>query len=623
MDIWNAIDGMKAPRAVYTLDDLKDVTDNFSPMSFVAKGNHAWVYHAQVTWQEAAVKKLDYSSFGMDSDDDFLAQVNVLFTLQHEHVTRLMGYCMENDKRYLVYEFGSLGSLHDVLHGRKGIEGAEPGPILTWAQRAKIAYGAAKGLEYLHETIDPPIVHGDVRSSNVLLFYDYRSKIADFDLKRAVPDSTAPCTRSPGSNGYNGPECAMTGKMTEKSDVYSFGVILLELLTGRKAVDYTLPKGQQSLVSWATPFLSADKVEQIVDPKLNGDFPTKAVAKVAALAELCIQYEPDFRPNMRIMVMGLESLQEEPEEASVVAVGEGGVKVYSMDELNEATNNFNHMSLIAKSCYASVFRTFYKTGEGQVTAVKKLDMSIAQDSDADFAAQLSVVSALKDGNLVELLGYCLEENNRILVYEFATMGSLHDVLYGRKQVSGSKPGPDLTWDQRARIAYGAAKGLKYLHETIDPPIVHGGVRSSNVLLFDSLIIPPDYNSKIADFNLTNALLGTTQDLGYVLFHIVLNNSTSNCITRKSDIYDFGVVLLELLTGRKPVDDTLPEEQRDLVTWATPYLNAENVEQIIDAKLNGDFPLEDVVKVAEMAGLCIQDDPDSRPDMSTVAEALET
>jgi len=101
---------------------------------------------------------------------------------------------------------------------------------------------------------------------------------------------------------------AMTGQLTQKSDVYSFGVVLLELLTGRKPVDHTMPRGQQSLVTWATPRLSEDKVKQCVDPKLKGEYPPKAVAKLAAVAALCVQYEADFRPNMSIVVKALQPL---------------------------------------------------------------------------------------------------------------------------------------------------------------------------------------------------------------------------------------------------------------------------------------------------------------------------
>ncbi|KAE9455065.1 hypothetical protein C3L33_13061, partial [Rhododendron williamsianum] len=187
---------------------------------------------------------------------------------------------------------------------------AQPGPVLLWAQRVKIAVGAAKGLEYLHEKAKPHIIHRDIKSSNVLLFDDDVAKVADFDLSNQAPDMAARLhsTRVLGTFGYHAPEYAMTGQLSSKSDVYSFGVVLLELLTGRKPVDHTLPRGQQSLVTWATPKLSEDKVKQCVDARLGGDYPPKAVAKMAAVAALCVQYEADFRPNMSIVVKALQPL---------------------------------------------------------------------------------------------------------------------------------------------------------------------------------------------------------------------------------------------------------------------------------------------------------------------------
>ncbi|CAI9774248.1 unnamed protein product [Fraxinus pennsylvanica] len=257
--------------------------------------------------QRGDLRKLDASK---QPDDEFLAQVSMVSRLKHENFVELLGYCVDGNQRVLAYEFASNGSLHDILHGRKGVKGAQPGPVLSWAQRVKIAVGAAKGLEYLHEKADPHIIHRDVKSSNVLIFDDDAAKIADFDLSNQAPDMAARLhsTRVLGTFGYHAPEYAMTGQLNSKSDVYSFGVVLLELLTGRKPVDHTLPRGQQSLVTWATPKLSEDKVRQCVDGRLGREYPPKAVAKMAAVAALCVQYEADFRPNMSIVVKALQPL---------------------------------------------------------------------------------------------------------------------------------------------------------------------------------------------------------------------------------------------------------------------------------------------------------------------------
>ncbi|GMN55858.1 hypothetical protein TIFTF001_024975 [Ficus carica] len=292
-----------------SLDELNRLTGNFGSKALIGEGSYGRVFYAKLSnGQAAAIKKLDTGS--QEPDSDFAAQLSQVSRFKHEHFVELIGYCLEANNRILVYQFATLGSLHDILHGRKGVQGAEPGPVLSWNQRVKIAYGAAKGLEFLHEKVQPPIVHRDIRSSNVLLFDDYNSKIADFSLTNQSSDTAARLhsTRVLGTFGYHAPEYAMTGQITQKSDVYSFGVVLLELLTGRKPVDHTMPKGQQSLVTWATPRLSEDKVKQCIDPKLNNNYPPKAIAKLAAVAALCVQYEADFRPNMTIVVKALQPL---------------------------------------------------------------------------------------------------------------------------------------------------------------------------------------------------------------------------------------------------------------------------------------------------------------------------
>ncbi|ERN11310.1 probable protein kinase At2g41970 [Amborella trichopoda] len=293
-----------------SLSELKQLTNNFGTKALIGEGSYGRVFYATLqTGQAAAIKQLDPSSF-QESDADFAEQLSMVSRLKHEHIVELIGYCLEANNRILAYQYATMGSLHDIIHGRKGVQDAEPGPILDWNQRVRIAHGAAKGLEYLHEKVQPPVIHRDIRSSNVLIFDDYSAKIADFNLTSQAPDMAARLhsTRVLGTFGYHAPEYAMTGQLTQKSDVYSFGVVLLELLTGRKPVDHTMPKGQQSLVTWATPRLSEDKVKQCVHPKLNNNYPPKAVAKMAAVAALCVQYEADFRPNMTIVVKALQPL---------------------------------------------------------------------------------------------------------------------------------------------------------------------------------------------------------------------------------------------------------------------------------------------------------------------------
>uniref|UniRef100_A0A7N0UK05 Protein kinase domain-containing protein n=1 Tax=Kalanchoe fedtschenkoi TaxID=63787 RepID=A0A7N0UK05_KALFE len=294
--------------------ELREATDNFSTKALIGEGTYGGVYRGVLgNGQAVAIKKLDTSK---QPEQEFLAQVSVVSRLNNENFVRLVGYCVENGLRAVAYEQATRGSLHDILHGRKGAKGApsEPSQVLSWDARIKIAVGAAKGLEYLHEKCDPRINHREIKSSNVLVFDDYVTKIADFDLSSQAPDMAARLhsTRVLGTFGYHAPEFALTGQTTVKSDIYSFGVVMLEILTGRKPVDHTLPRGQQSLVTWATPKLREDKVSECIDNKLQGKYPPKAVAKFAAVVAMCLQFEAAIRPNMSIVVQALQPLLNRP-----------------------------------------------------------------------------------------------------------------------------------------------------------------------------------------------------------------------------------------------------------------------------------------------------------------------
>ncbi|KVI08284.1 Protein kinase, ATP binding site-containing protein [Cynara cardunculus var. scolymus] len=242
-EVQKAVPPMEVP--ALSLEELKEKTDDFGSKALIGEGSYGRVYFATLNnGKNVAVKKLDVSTEA-ESNNEFLTQVSMFSTLKHENLIELLGYCVEGNVRVLAYEFATMGSLHDILHG----------PVLDWMQRVRIAVDAARGLEYLHEKSQLSIIHRDIRSSNVLLFEDLKAKIADFNLSNQSPDMAA------------------------------------RLHSTR-----------------ATPRLSEDKVKQCVDPKLKGEYPPKAVAKLAAVAALCVQYESEFRPNMSIVVKALQPL---------------------------------------------------------------------------------------------------------------------------------------------------------------------------------------------------------------------------------------------------------------------------------------------------------------------------
>ncbi|KAI3949233.1 hypothetical protein MKW92_050901 [Papaver armeniacum] len=290
----------------FTFRELAAATKNFRPESLLGEGGFGRVYRGflESTGQAVAVKQLDKD--GLQGNREFLVEVLMLSLLHHQNLVSLIGYCADGDQRLLVYEFMCLGSLEDHLHDLPPDKEA-----LDWNTRMKIAAGAAKGLEYLHDKANPPVIYRDFKSSNILLGEGFHPKLSDFGLAKLGPtgDKSHVSTRVMGTYGYCAPEYAMTGQLTVKSDVYSFGVVFLELITGRKAIDSTQGHGEQNLVQWARPmFNDRRKFPKLADPRLEGRFPMRGLYQALAVASMCIQESAATRPLIGDVVTALSYL---------------------------------------------------------------------------------------------------------------------------------------------------------------------------------------------------------------------------------------------------------------------------------------------------------------------------
>ncbi|KAG4135354.1 hypothetical protein ERO13_D08G210300v2 [Gossypium hirsutum] len=298
------------PVKTFTLVELEKATSNFSSKRILGEGGFGRVYRGVMgDGSEVAVKLLTRDN--QNGDREFIAEVEMLSRLHHRNLVKLVGICIEGRIRCLVYELVPNGSVESHLHGVDKNKGP-----LDWDARLKVALGAARGLAYLHEDSNPRVIHRDFKASNVLLEDDFTPKVSDFGLAReATEGSQHISTRVMGTFGYVAPEYAMTGHLLVKSDVYSFGVVLLELLTGRKPVDMSQPQGQENLVTWARPLLSSrEGVEQLVDPSLAGTYNFDDMAKVAAIASMCVHPEVTHRPFMGEVVQALKLIYNDTDE---------------------------------------------------------------------------------------------------------------------------------------------------------------------------------------------------------------------------------------------------------------------------------------------------------------------
>ncbi|XP_052187062.1 probable serine/threonine-protein kinase PBL5 isoform X2 [Diospyros lotus] len=290
----------------FTFDQLVVATENFKSSNFLGEGGFGKVFKGKLedTGQIVAIKQLDRN--GVQGIREFVVEVLTLSLADHPNLVKLLGYCAEGDQRLLVYEYMPLGSLEDHLHGsrtkRKKID---------WNTRMKIAAGAARGLEYLHDKMKPPVIYRDLKCSNILLDEGYHPKLSDFGLAKVGPvgDKTHVSTRVMGTYGYCAPDYAMTGQLTFKSDIYSFGVVLLEIITGRKAIDNTRSPAEQNLVAWARPlFKDRRKFSEMADPMLEGQYPVRGLYQALAICAMCVQEKPTLRPLIADIVTALNYL---------------------------------------------------------------------------------------------------------------------------------------------------------------------------------------------------------------------------------------------------------------------------------------------------------------------------
>ncbi|XVE99410.1 hypothetical protein REPUB_Repub03eG0195800 [Reevesia pubescens] len=302
----------------FSFRELAAASKNFRADCLLGEGGFGRVYKGRLesTNRVVAIKQLDRN--GLQGNREFLVEVLMLSLLHHPNLVNLIGYCADGDQRLLVYEYMPFGSLEDHLHDLPPDKRQ-----LDWNTRMKIAAGAAKGLEYLHDKASPPVIYRDLKCSNILLGEGYHPKLSDFGLAKLGPvgDKTHVSTRVMGTYGYCAPEYAMTGQLTLKSDVYSFGVVLLEIITGRKAIDNSRAGGEQNLVAWARPlFKDRRKFAQMADSLLQGQYPVRGLYQALAVAAMCVQEQPNMRPLIADVVTALSYLASQkydPETHSV------------------------------------------------------------------------------------------------------------------------------------------------------------------------------------------------------------------------------------------------------------------------------------------------------------------
>ncbi|KAK5803139.1 hypothetical protein PVK06_030780 [Gossypium arboreum] len=275
----------------FSLSELQEATDNYSRENLIGQGGYAEVYRGKLkSGKFVAIKKLTRGS-PEEMTMDFLSELGIIVHVDHPNIAKMIGYGVEGGM-HLVLQLSPHGSLASILYG--------PKEKLDWRTRFKIAVGTAKGLSYLHEGCQRRIIHKDIKAANILLTEDFDAQISDFGLAKWLPDQWTHHTVSKveGTFGYLPPEFFMYGIVNEKTDVFAYGVLLLELITGRQAID----SSQQSLVMWAKPLIKENKIKELVDPSLGDGYELDQLNVVLAISSICIHQSAVNRPDMSQVV---------------------------------------------------------------------------------------------------------------------------------------------------------------------------------------------------------------------------------------------------------------------------------------------------------------------------------
>ncbi|KAK1581902.1 hypothetical protein Q3G72_010095 [Acer saccharum] len=430
------------------------------------------------------------------------------------------------------------------------------------------------------------------------------------------PPGTPPAnrnTRKPKSGGDNSPSDSGGSK---KSGIGGGGIagIIISIIVVGAVVAFFLVKRRSRKSSSDIEKLDNQPFAPLASNEVQAEMKPVQTSSAINTKKFDTSASINLRPppSDRHKSLDEEDFSNKPIVVKKAVIAPTNVTSYSIADLQMATGSFSIENLLGEGTFGRVYRAQFD--DGKVLAVKKIDSSaLPSELSDDFIEIVSNISHLNHPNVMELVGYCSEYGQHLLVYEYHKNGSLHDFLHLSDEYN--KP---LIWNSRVKIALGTARALEYLHEVCSPSIIDKNIKSANILL-DTELNPHLSDSGLASF-IPNAdqLLNNNSGSGYSAPEVAMSGQ----YTLKSDVYSFGVVMLELLTGRKPFDSSRPRTEQSLVRWATPQLHdIDALAKMVDPALKGLYPVKSLSRFADVIALCVQPEPEFRPPMSEVVQAL--
>ncbi|XP_021628999.1 calcium/calmodulin-regulated receptor-like kinase 1 [Manihot esculenta] len=599
----------------YSYSDLAKATRHFSLNYQIGQGGFGQVFKTSLNGETYAIKKLN-NFVDEQAEGKLENEIEVVNRVSHKNLVKLVGYCIDGANRLLILEYFSNGSLRSKLHGKEN--------VLDWKKRMKIAIGSAKGLQYLHEDCEPKIIHLDVKADNILLDDNFESKVSDFGLSLFFSDAASHVSRSSirGTQIYADPLTTQLGKHSDKSDVYSFGVTLLELISGRKPIN----QNGVNIITWANSLIEKvlkGEYADFVDSRLQS-FDHEEMHRIIFCVNACINLPPKFRPSMKRVVLALEgilplkndnklysraSYEDEPKPSPkppiIPETNRSSNEVYkprrfTYKQLSSATKDFSESNLLYRGIMGEVYMASLND-VGQVI-IKKFHL----EKEDEFKKIKGISSSVHHENLVNLVGYCNERDNNLLVYEcFRFRSSLRFRLLGTKIMSTSI----MEWPTIKGIALSIAKGLVHLHELYKP------LNTYEHYLDDCVFLDDNLEPKFAEYGRTNFFLKDSE--------MLLSSSSTTSTYLKFDVYFLGIILLKLITGKQQHNDISSINDYNLIELMAIHLKnnwPKSDYSFVDPRIES-YDKHEMDQMIECAIACVNPCPQYRPQMSQVVEVL--
>ncbi|GJZ57598.1 kinase-like domain, phloem protein 2-like protein [Tanacetum coccineum] len=585
------------------LQNIISATNNFAEENVMREYGVIKEYKGQLLWSGELIHitARRFNKEETDREQLFWTEISMLSNLKHKNLVSLVGFCDENDEKIIIIR-------NETARGML-IEYLSDSMMLTWVRRLEICVGVAHALSYIHydEPRDFSVIHRHIDSSRVLLNDEWEPKLSDFGVSMKIKAS---------QRHHSFHTNIKTKRVNHKSDMYSFGIVLFELLCGRPSI--IDDENNNRLAPLAITHYREKKLENMIDHDLFKQMDLHSFNMFAEIAYECLDEERSQRPNIDDIVPRLEKALESARENRPIHSSPNHLAHLRipLEDIESATNYFAEENVIGEGRFGKSYKgQLLWSGELiDITAQRLINNEWGDEEEQQFWTEISMLSSLKHSNLASIVGFCNEVGAETIIYKHGSTWRLDEYLSDATL---------LTWVRRLKISVGVAHAISYIHynESREFSAIHRNISSETVLLIDG------WEPKLSDFQHSMKINASERHHSFHTDSVWSRKGytdptcfETNIWNHKSDIYSLGIVLFELLCGRKSVSDD--QDNKYLAPVAIFHYREKTLDGIIDPDLWKQMDLRSLNIFAETAYGCLNEERSRRPSIDEIVIRLE-